>query len=119
MVEREFAEKYSQETLEARGSAEDPTLKAEGAAEAAAAAEPTEEILREEMAEEEENEEAMIPEAQCHDRENDLAQAVREAVEAGASEAEGPDLMDQTREIVKEEKEAEPSTCLLYTSRCV
>ena len=109
VVEREFAEKYSQETLEARGSAEDPTLKAEGAAEAAAAAEPTEEILMEEMAEEEENEEAMIPEAQFHDMENDLAQAVREAVEAGASEAEGPDLMDQTREIVKEEKEAEPS----------
>ena len=53
------------------------------------------------MAEEEENEEAMIPEAQFHDMENDLAQAVREAVEAGASEAEGPDLMDQTREIVK------------------
>ncbi len=109
VVEREFAEKYSQETLEARGSAEDPTLKAEGAAEAAAAAEPTEEILMEEMAEEEENEEAMIPEAQFHDMENDLAQAVREAVEAGASETEEPDLMDQTREIVKEEKEAEPS----------
>lgn len=109
VVEREFAEKYSQETLEARGSAEDPTLKAEGAAEAAAAAEPTEEILMEEMAEEEENEEAMIPEAQFHDMENDLAQAVREAVETGASEAEGPDLMDQTREIVKEEKEVEPS----------
>ena len=109
VVEREFAEKYSQETLEARGSAEDPTLKAEGAVEAAAAAEPTEEILMEEMAEEEENEEAMIPEAQFHDMENDLAQAVREAVEAGASETEEPDLMDQTREIVKEEKEAEPS----------
>ncbi len=88
-VEREFEEKYSQETLEAPENQEEPTLEEEGLEEAAM----TEEAVMEG--------DVPLPDTELQDIQADLAQAVKEAGEAfEEEEAAEEDDMGQTKEFL-------------------
>ena len=143
-VEREFEEKYSQETLDARGSAEEPDNSREELRETAMTEEFAEdgfaqdefaqdefaqdEFAQEQFAEPELTEEASVDEASgmlfadaFQDMQADLAQAVRAAaddlpVEEETAAQDTRELMGQTRELVKPEPEAVPEKDLGQTA---
>ncbi len=102
-VEREFEDKYSQETLDSGLLGEEPTLKEEGFKEAAMTDEP--EVTEEASVDEEVGitSDVLLQNAQFQDMEADLAQSVRAAAEElpQAEEAAGQD----TKEILAQTKE--------------
>ncbi|MCD2493462.1 hypothetical protein LQE92_12635 [Lacrimispora sp. NSJ-141] len=106
-VEREFEEKYSQETLDSGLLGEEPTLKDEGLKEAAMTDEP--EATEEASVDEEVGitSDVLLQNAQFQDMEADLAQSVRAAAEEmpQAEETAGQD----TKEILAQTKELKSS----------